>query len=78
MAGLGTAVAFLLLLWCSLLYVPFRWRPVGIYLITWKALAVPVVWVMQARTLSVLKRNIEQVAAAPTPPVAEAASAGRR
>jgi acetyl esterase/lipase len=40
MTGLGIAVAFLLLLWCSLLYVPFRWRPVGIYLITWKALAV--------------------------------------
>jgi acetyl esterase/lipase len=38
--GLGIAVALLLLVWCSLLYVPFRWRPVGIYLITWKALAV--------------------------------------
>ncbi len=40
MTGLGIAVAFLLLVWCSLLYVPFRWRPVGIYLIIWKALAV--------------------------------------
>jgi acetyl esterase/lipase len=40
MTGFGSAVAFLLLLWCSLLYVPFRWRPAGIYLITWKALAV--------------------------------------
>jgi acetyl esterase/lipase len=40
MAGLGIAVAFLLLLWCSLLFVPFRWRPAGIYLIAWKALAV--------------------------------------
>jgi acetyl esterase/lipase len=40
MTGLGIAVSFLLLLWCSLLFVPFRWRPVGIYLITEKALAV--------------------------------------
>jgi len=40
MTGLGMAVAFLLLLWLSLLYVPFRWRPVGIFLITEKALAV--------------------------------------
>lgn len=40
MTGLGIVVAFLLLLWCSLLYVPFRWRPIGIYLITGKALAV--------------------------------------
>lgn len=40
MTGLGIAVAFLLLLWCSLLYVPFRWRPVGIYLFSWKVLAV--------------------------------------
>jgi len=30
----------LLLLWLSLLYVPFRWRPVGIFLIMEKALAV--------------------------------------
>jgi hypothetical protein len=37
---LGIAVAFLLLLWCSLLYVPFRWRPVGIYLVAEKRLAV--------------------------------------
>ena len=40
MTWLGIAVAFLLLLWCSLLFVAFRWRPAGIYLITWKALAV--------------------------------------
>jgi acetyl esterase/lipase len=40
MTGFGIAVAFLLLLWCSLLYVPFRWRPVGIYLFSWKVLAV--------------------------------------
>jgi hypothetical protein len=30
MTGLGIAVAFLLLLWLCLLYVPFRWRPMGI------------------------------------------------
>src|SRR5215470_2003295 len=40
MTGLGIAVAFLLLLWLSLLYVPFRWRPAGIFLIMEKALAV--------------------------------------
>jgi acetyl esterase/lipase len=40
MTGLGIAVSFVLLLWCSLLFVPFRWRPLGIYLITEKALAV--------------------------------------
>src|SRR6266516_1344328 len=40
MTGLGITVAFLLLLWLSLLYVPFRWRPVGIFLIAEKALAV--------------------------------------
>jgi len=40
MTGLGIAVAFLLLLWLSLLYVPFRWRPVGIFLIVEKAYAV--------------------------------------
>ncbi len=40
MTGLGIAVAFLLLLWCSLLYVPFRWRPIGIYLFSEKVLAV--------------------------------------
>jgi acetyl esterase/lipase len=39
-AGLAIAVSFVLLLWCSLLFVPFRWRPAGIYLITEKALAV--------------------------------------
>ena len=40
MTGLGIVVTFLLLLWCSLLYVPFRWRPVGIYLFSCKVLAV--------------------------------------
>lgn len=40
MTGIGITVSLLLLLWCSLLFVPFRWRPVGIYLITEKALAV--------------------------------------
>jgi hypothetical protein len=40
MTGLGVAVAFLLLLWCSLLYLPFRWRPAGIYLVAEKGLAV--------------------------------------
>ena len=30
MTGLGIAVAFVLLLWCALLYVPFRWRPAGL------------------------------------------------
>lgn len=40
MIGFGISVAFLLLLWCSLLYVPFRWRPVGLYLFSWKVLAV--------------------------------------
>jgi acetyl esterase/lipase len=40
MTGLGIVVAFLLVLWCALVYVPFRWRPVGIYLFTWKVLAV--------------------------------------
>jgi len=40
MIGFTVAVAFSLLLWVSLLYVPFRWRPVGMYLIIEKALAV--------------------------------------
>lgn len=40
MTGLGIAVSFLLLFWCALLYVPFGWRPVGIYLFSWKVLAV--------------------------------------
>jgi acetyl esterase/lipase len=40
MTGLGIAVAVLLLLWCALLFVPFPWRPVGIFLIMEKALAV--------------------------------------
>jgi acetyl esterase/lipase len=39
MTGLGIAVAFLLLLWCALLYVPFRLHPVGIFLIMEKAAA---------------------------------------
>jgi acetyl esterase/lipase len=39
MTGLGIAVAVVLLLWCALLYVPFRWRPVGLYLIAGKSLA---------------------------------------
>lgn len=29
MTGWGIAVSFLLLGWGSLLYVPFRWRPVA-------------------------------------------------
>ena len=40
MTGLGIAAAFLLLLWLSLLYVPFRWRPVGIFLYVEKLFAV--------------------------------------
>ncbi len=40
MTGLGIAVAVVLLLWLALLYVPFRWRPVGKYLFTEKVLAV--------------------------------------
>src|SRR5262245_45199371 len=40
MTGWGVAAALLVLAWCSLLYVPFRWRPVGLYLITFKAFAV--------------------------------------
>lgn len=40
MTGLGVAVALLLLLWLSLLYVRFRWRPIGIYLFVPKVLAV--------------------------------------
>lgn len=39
MTGLGIAAAVVLLLWCVLLYVPFRWRPVGLYLIAGKSLA---------------------------------------
>ncbi|HYT79107.1 MAG TPA: hypothetical protein VEQ37_07620, partial [Actinomycetota bacterium] len=30
--GLGVGIAVLLLAWTGLLYLPFRWRPVGIYL----------------------------------------------
>jgi acetyl esterase/lipase len=30
--ALGVGIAVLLLAWTSLLYVPFRWRPVGLYL----------------------------------------------
>jgi acetyl esterase/lipase len=40
MTGLGIAVAVLLLLWCALLFVPFPWRPLGIFLFTEKALGV--------------------------------------
>jgi acetyl esterase/lipase len=32
-------LAVLLLLWCALLYVPFRWRPVGLYLFMEKVFA---------------------------------------
>lgn len=39
MTGLGIAVALVLLVWCALLYVPFRWRPIGLYLIMEKSLA---------------------------------------
>lgn len=39
MTWLGVVLAFLLLLWTALLFVPFRWRPVGIYLFVPKALA---------------------------------------
>ncbi len=39
MTALGITGAFALLLWVSLLYVPFRWRPLGLYLITPKVLA---------------------------------------
>jgi acetyl esterase/lipase len=40
MTGLGIGIAFVLLSWVSLLYVPFRWRPVGIFLFMEKVLAV--------------------------------------
>jgi acetyl esterase/lipase len=40
MAAFGVTVAVLLLAWCALLYVPFRWRPVGIYLAIEKWLAI--------------------------------------
>jgi acetyl esterase/lipase len=49
MIGLGIAVAFWLLLWLSLLYVPFRWRPVGIFLFAQKVFAlayVPFIFVI--------------------------------
>jgi hypothetical protein len=36
MTGPGIAAAFRLMPWCALLYVPFRWRPIGLYLITQK------------------------------------------
>lgn len=48
MTGLGCVVAFVLLLWVSLLYVPFRWRPLGLYLITPKVLAVAYVALIAA------------------------------
>jgi acetyl esterase/lipase len=37
---LGATLAVVLLLWTALLYVPFRWRPVGIYLFGPKVAAV--------------------------------------
>jgi acetyl esterase/lipase len=40
MTVLASAIAVTLLLWTLLLYVPFRWRPVGIYLFTLKVFAV--------------------------------------
>lgn len=40
MAVAATALAVVLVLWVALLYVPFRWRPVGIYLFVPKILAV--------------------------------------
>jgi acetyl esterase/lipase len=40
MTGMSFVAGFLLLLWLSLLYVPFRWRPVGIYLFMAKVFAV--------------------------------------
>jgi acetyl esterase/lipase len=39
MTTLGIAVAIALLLWVSLLYVPFRWRPLGIFLFVPKVYA---------------------------------------
>jgi hypothetical protein len=40
MTTFGIVVAIALLLWVSLLYVPFRWRPVGIHLFIPKVFAV--------------------------------------
>jgi acetyl esterase/lipase len=40
MRGLGIVVALKLLLWTCLLYVPLRWRPVGLYLWVFKVSAV--------------------------------------
>jgi len=37
--ALGVGIAVLLLAWTSLLYVPFRWRPVGLYLFVPKVAA---------------------------------------
>lgn len=43
----GPAIAFMLVLWVSLLYVPFRWRPLGIYLFSVKVLAAAYVpWIV--------------------------------
>ncbi len=39
MTAVGTAVSWLLLRWCVLLYVPLRWRPVGVHLFPEKVLA---------------------------------------
>jgi hypothetical protein len=36
----AVAIAVVLVLWTSLLYVPFRWRPVGLYLFVVKLFAV--------------------------------------
>lgn len=38
--GACATIAFLLLAWCALLYVPFRWRPVGLFLFVEKVMAV--------------------------------------
>ena len=48
MTTFGIVVAIVLLLWVSLLYVPFRWRPVGIYLFIPKVFAVGYVPFMTA------------------------------
>jgi hypothetical protein len=40
MTATGVAVALLLLLWAGLLFVPLRWRPVGMYLFVFKVYAV--------------------------------------
>lgn len=37
--GVGVGTSFLLLIWVGLLYVPFRWRPLGLYLFAPKVTA---------------------------------------